>query len=654
MSKRAVAAALALGLLPLSQAARAARAPERVLVPIGGGYDEMGIFSRAAAQGARGPSIDLLVLPPAYAEDKATAVENGDYDLALEHTADLKTACDAVVDLARFPGGCRAELVDLFTAGDASAPAVVGRLADTAVDGYFFLGGDQGAAMQVVAGTPAEAALAAAYDRGAVVGGTSAGDAVESYVMNNGYTDQGDYNTALQLGSLDLWWGDPQLHRGLSFGDRRAIFDQHLYERGRFPRLLNETAQSVDRLAGEGLLGIGADYDTGYLVRSGARVTDLFGAASAAVVDFGTLRTRFSWVDASGRPVPSPSAAATPTAALAATGILTHLLAGRADDLGGAVQYDLATRVPSLAGAPVSPPPARAGALSATLRSQRPVLLGGDHTVDPEWPAAEPALAELARRAGRSGPIVVVAAAYSNAANARADLDAYAAALALSGWAGAVQTIAYPTRDLAGQLQGAAAVLFLSDDQTKVPSLAADPRFADAVRAARASSPVTMFERAATALAGDYVDAVDDASDPSEAFLIGAANVMPGLGLVEGAGPVAFEPRLQYDYRYGRLYGLPYAVDAASRRRVAVFGISEQTALLVGPDGVSVIGQNPVIAVDPSRAKFYAGENGAVGALNVLVDVYEPGQRFGSAGPRRAAGGVRARDRSDCPRRLQR
>ncbi len=35
--------------------------------------------------------------------------------------------------------------------------------------------------------------------------------------------------------------------RGLSFGSRRAIFDQHFHQRGRFGRLLNLTAQSVPR-----------------------------------------------------------------------------------------------------------------------------------------------------------------------------------------------------------------------------------------------------------------------------------------------------------------------------------------------------------------------------------------------------------------------
>jgi len=223
----------------------------------------------------------------------------------------------------------------------------------------------------------------------------------------------------------------------------------------------------------------------------------------------------------------------------------------------------------------------------------------------------------------------------------------------LSGWSGAVQTILYPAKNLASQLAGAAGVLFLSDDQTKVADLAKDANYAGAVRYARANAPVTMFERAATALAGDYVDAIDDASDSSEAFLIGNANVKVGLGVVSASGPVAFEPRLQYDYRYGRLYGVPYAVNAATRRRVATFGISEQTALLVAPEGVSVIGQSPVIALDTNQAAFYAGENGAVGAFNVLLDVYEPGQTFGRP-HRRTGPGMFHRDRSDCPSRLQR
>ena len=53
----------------------------------------------------------------------------------------------------------------------------------------YVLGGDQTVAMQVVAGTPVEAAMAAAYARGAVFGGNSAGDAVQSRNMINGYTE---------------------------------------------------------------------------------------------------------------------------------------------------------------------------------------------------------------------------------------------------------------------------------------------------------------------------------------------------------------------------------------------------------------------------------------------------------------------------------
>lgn len=153
-----------------------------------------------------------------------------------------------------------------------------------------------------------------------------------------------------------------------------------------------------------------------------------------------------------------------------------------------------------------------------------------------------------------------------------------------------------------------------------------------------------MLDRAMTAVAGSVYDAIDDASDPIEAFLANNAHLGSGLGLVDGS--VAFEPRLQYDYRYGRLYGIPFQ---AQKSRPIVFGISESTALLVGPDGATVIGQNPVIMTDSSWATFYTGENGALGAFNVLVDVYEPSQRINRPGHRRIEGGFARRDRSDEP-----
>ncbi len=72
----------------------------------------------------------------------------------------------------------------------------------------YVLGGDQTVAMQVVAGTPVETAMADAYARGAVFGGNSAGDAVQSRNMINGYTEGNGYTESLRKGALDVWTDD--------------------------------------------------------------------------------------------------------------------------------------------------------------------------------------------------------------------------------------------------------------------------------------------------------------------------------------------------------------------------------------------------------------------------------------------------------------
>jgi len=132
---------------------------------------------------------------------------------------------------------------------------------------------------------------------------------------------------------------------------------------------------------------------------------------------------------------------------------------------------------------------------------------------------------------------------------------------------------------------------------------------------------VVLFERAMTAAAGEHFDAIpegDTADDAIAAFQSGNAVVRPGLGLLRGA---AFEPRLQIDKRWGRLYGV-----GARRQHTPVYGISESSAIVVRGGQARVVGTQPVVALDGRNATFFDGSNGAFGALNVLIDIFEPGE----------------------------
>ena len=129
---------------------------------------------------------------------------------------------------------------------------------DPETDGAFILGGDQDIAMEVLAESPAEAAMASAFDRGVVFGGTSAGAAVESKSMIAGFTGSNGPEDGFAQGSVDVWWanGPDSARRGLIFGSQNIIYDQHFYQRGRFARLLNVVAASDDQF-GVSRLGVG-------------------------------------------------------------------------------------------------------------------------------------------------------------------------------------------------------------------------------------------------------------------------------------------------------------------------------------------------------------------------------------------------------------
>lgn len=606
----------------LAMAAVPATAGEPTLVPIGADYGAVSGFVEVVAGNATGPSIDIAVVPATYDETKDEAIENGDYDLALEHVAELDAACVAIVQPARFPNGCHVSLVDLWRRPDGDDPLVIAAL--RAADGAFVLGGDQGAAMTTIAGTPAEAALAQAYSAGAVVGGTSAGNAMCSVVMNNGYTDYGDSSVALQLGAIDVWFGDEDDRRGLSFGSTQAVFEQHLYERGRFGRFLNLVAQTGDQFGDGGLIGVGADVDTAPVVRNDARVSAVFGATSSTIVDFQTLGTTWNWVGEDGRPVANPSPTDTPTAALSARNVLVHILAPKASGGVSRVTYDFASREPSLNGRALDAPSVHTSSRPA-LTSSTPLILGGDLSVGPNWPGDSNVLRAFIGAARPRGGVLIITAGYEAADDATADIEAYSESLAASGWTRNITAKRTWSNVTERQLESAAGVIVLAGNQGEIPALMRDRAFGRLIRAAKQKSGVLMLDRSLAAVAGDVYNGIADDADAIEAFTSAQANVQRGLSLVSSNDDVAFEPRLQYDYRYGRLFGI---ANARRNSPPQVYGVSEGSALFIDCSGARVIGVNPVLRIDADDATFYNGDNGAFGALNAVLDVFEPAQQI--------------------------
>ena len=150
------------------------------------------------------------------------------------------------------------------TRAEAGDPELAAALVD--VDAIFMTGGNQLKLTAVLGGTPLAAAVAAAYARGCVVGGTSAGaSAVSEHMIAFGdeadTPTQGTTASAAGLGLLP-----------------HVVVDQHFSQRNRYARLLALVARSPR------LLGLGIDEDTAAVVRGG-RDLEVVGSGCVFVAD---------------------------------------------------------------------------------------------------------------------------------------------------------------------------------------------------------------------------------------------------------------------------------------------------------------------------------------------------------------------------------
>ncbi|MBI5352483.1 MAG: cyanophycinase [Chloroflexi bacterium] len=132
--------------------------------------------------------------------------------------------------------------------------------------GIFISGGTQMRLPAVIGGTKLEAAVLNAYQRGVVIGGTSAGAAVMSNVM-----------IANGKGGATPRERIAQFAPGLGLTDK-IVFDQHFRQRDRLGRLLYVIA------AHPGLLGVGIDENTAAIVDDEAKIT-VIGTGAVTVVD---------------------------------------------------------------------------------------------------------------------------------------------------------------------------------------------------------------------------------------------------------------------------------------------------------------------------------------------------------------------------------
>lgn len=134
------------------------------------------------------------------------------------------------------------------------------------VDAVFMTGGNQLKLAGVTVGTVFGAALRRAYQRGVLVGGTSAGaSAVSEHMVGLG--SEGD--TPRQ--------GMTQFSAGLGLLPG-VVVDQHFDQRSRYGRLLSLVARSPS------LLGMGVDEDTAAVI-TGGRLLEVVGRGCVFLVD---------------------------------------------------------------------------------------------------------------------------------------------------------------------------------------------------------------------------------------------------------------------------------------------------------------------------------------------------------------------------------
>ncbi|HSF99444.1 MAG TPA: cyanophycinase [Ornithinibacter sp.] len=155
------------------------------------------------------------------------------------------------------------DVVNPGTRADAHDPAAVAAI--DAASGIFMSGGSQLRLSQLLPGTPVGDALHRAHERGAVVGGTSAGASIMS-----------DFMISLGDEGVTPRQRDSQITAGLGL-IRGVVVDQHFDQRARYGRLMSVIATSPH------LLGIGIDEDTA-IVADGGEFT-VMGSGAVFVVD---------------------------------------------------------------------------------------------------------------------------------------------------------------------------------------------------------------------------------------------------------------------------------------------------------------------------------------------------------------------------------
>lgn len=181
--------------------------------------------------------------------------------------------------LAEFKGNGAKDVVYYNLKHDQAMQPGSDRLLD-GVGGIWFSGGDQALLTAALLGTPVHKRMLELYGQGAVVGGTSAGAAVQSEFMITG----NEKRTGGEEGTWEVILADDVEHtEGFGFV-RNAVIDQHFVTRRRHNRLIAVVLQHPT------LVGVGIEESTAVLVRPDGKY-EVLGEGQVVVYDARRAKT---------------------------------------------------------------------------------------------------------------------------------------------------------------------------------------------------------------------------------------------------------------------------------------------------------------------------------------------------------------------------
>jgi len=560
---------------------------EKLLLPIGGGSSETDVgFIKAAIERASGNTINILVLPIAYAQNAQaiTATERAKYSSSAEsRREEILKACQQGAPKSH---SCQVTLAPVYVRSEAEAASTV--IFPTDLAAIYILGDNQSIAMQIISGTPIEQGLEDAYQRGALVSGTNAGGNLLSTAMIAGYNPGFDASNTLDFGAVELW-NSPNEH-GLSFGFQDAVADPYFYQQNHIGRLLNAIS-----LPEAPHLGIGIDANTGVRSPNGERLEGVFGQSNVTILDEETYHAAEN-VQYLG-----------PSYTLSLRNVLIHLLAP------GNASFDLITRRSSL-GAPASLLQRRFSKL-VLPKGAGPLILRSNLS---QPGGNDPILTRFANLSGgEKANILIIAAGYPTNATAQDAIERYQSALQIPTQSLVIADNATKPPELG---KGYTGILLVSENQAKI-----QPRLLVPVAKAWRTGTPLMTDNAASAVIGDFYAAHGNTlagdetivADTQKSFQEGQTNIQPGLGLLG----LNLEPRIMDNNRWSQLIALAY-----EHPDLLAFGLTGNTALEITADGARVMGDNALFVLDLSSAKLGLGDDQGFLIANGLLDVFAPGE----------------------------